>query len=177
MCGRETQYFIRRNEILSSTSRRQNVARLHWNCEQLRSSSQPPPTIAHRSYTHINSNLHSIIPTTEGIKNIHSIDDILLFGGNLDSGQSEDRENYLTESTHHAEFYASAALTSAAEVQFSLVLCQFFQTPNRTTGSGSTVWSNSGPNVTERVREVRFAFEPGLTTKLGSVPSINPYPS
>ncbi|KAG1751893.1 hypothetical protein EDB19DRAFT_1824767 [Suillus lakei] len=68
-------------------------------------------------------------------------------------------------------------LISAAEVRFSPVLCQFFQTPNQTTGSGSAVWSNSGPNVTERVREVRFAFEPGSTTKLGSVPSINPYPS
>ncbi|KAG1722072.1 hypothetical protein EDB19DRAFT_2029445 [Suillus lakei] len=51
-------------------------------------------------------------------------------------------------------------LVSAAEVRFSPVLCQIFRTSNRTTGSGSAVWSNSGPNVTERVREVRFAFEP-----------------
>ncbi|KAG1749246.1 hypothetical protein EDB19DRAFT_1904758 [Suillus lakei] len=73
--------------------------------------------------------------------------------------------------------WTKVTASSAAEVRFSPVLCQFFRTPNQTTGSGLAVWSNSGPNVTKCVREVRFAFEPGSTTKLGSVPSINPYPS
>ncbi|KAG1865674.1 hypothetical protein C8R48DRAFT_672287 [Suillus tomentosus] len=57
----------------------------------------------------------------------------------------------------------ASILTSAAEVRFSPVLGPNFPNAKPNHRFGLAIWSNPGPNVTECVREVRFAFEPGST--------------
>ena len=58
---------------------------------------------------------------------------------------------------------------SAAEVRFSLVLFPNAKPNHR---FSSAIWSNPGPNITECVREVRFAFEPGLTKLADDRPPV-----
>ncbi|KAG2045509.1 hypothetical protein BDR06DRAFT_1056420 [Suillus hirtellus] len=62
---------------------------------------------------------------------------------------------------------------SAAEVRFSLVLGPNFPNAKPNHRFGLAIWSNPGPNVTEHVQEVQFAFEPGSTKLADDGPELH----
>ncbi|KAG2054466.1 hypothetical protein BDR06DRAFT_971656 [Suillus hirtellus] len=64
-------------------------------------------------------------------------------------------------------------MAPAAEVQFSLVLGPNFPNAKPNHRFGLSVWLNPGPNITERIWEVRFAFEPGLTKLADDGPELH----